>query len=418
MRIALLALFLAAPAGAALTPNAERYLDEGLTNLYGLEYEKSRASFRKLIELEPDNPFGYLFESGAIWWQSSMEYGLFKDTPTLQGLFEQDVEAAIRKADPWTDSKDRTLKVDGHFVSGMALGTRGQWGLMRGHYVKAYFDGRKAMKHLKKCAKMDDEYYDVQLGLGVFDYQAARMQGVLRMAALVGVRGDEERGLEKMHEAMDKGRFASRQAAQFLSSIYILDRKDWKKALEVVLRLRGHFPESVYFRYLEVLVRDRLGDHEASLAAGREIFDRVKADPPGWNKKLLSIVCGLSGDKCLNRESSELAVAWCTRAIESTPEPKPGRKLKPAEQDTLKWLSLSRLYRAYMQEVLGHVDAAERDFKWVLAHPEFADGHSRARECMEHGCAKEDLLLYLRSLSRGETWARAGTGPNLSPSAQ
>src|SRR5258708_5579202 len=173
--ILLAAALLASPGGAALSPNAELSLDRGLHDLYSLDYVEARADFRKLIEQEPDNPFGYLFESGAIWWQSSQEYGLFKDTPTLQGLFEQDVEFAIKKADPLTDSKDKGLKADGHFVEGMALGTRGQWSLMRGHYMKAFFDAKKAIKHLKKVPKIDSSYRDVDLGLGVFDYQAAHM---------------------------------------------------------------------------------------------------------------------------------------------------------------------------------------------------------------------------------------------------
>ena len=141
--ICLLVLAGAPAAQAALSRNAEIQLDEGLKHLYGMDYEKSRAAFRKLIELEPDNPFGYLFESGAIWWQSSQEYGLFKDTPTLQGLFEQDVDAAVRKADPLTDAKDKTTRADGHFVEGMSLGTRGQWGLLRGHYWRAFPTARR-----------------------------------------------------------------------------------------------------------------------------------------------------------------------------------------------------------------------------------------------------------------------------------
>jgi len=64
----------------------------------------------------------------------------------LQGLFEQDVEAAIRKADPWTNSKDKAVRADGHFAMGMALGTSACGACLRGHHVKAYFEG-KAVKH-------------------------------------------------------------------------------------------------------------------------------------------------------------------------------------------------------------------------------------------------------------------------------
>src|SRR5204863_36047 len=96
--------------GAKTSPAATAYLDEGITALYSLDYPRSRKAARKLIELEPDNPFGYLFEAGAIWWQSSQEFGLFKDTPTLQGLFEQDIEAGVRKAEAYIDSKDKQTR--------------------------------------------------------------------------------------------------------------------------------------------------------------------------------------------------------------------------------------------------------------------------------------------------------------------
>ena len=91
-----LAILLAAPVpvhagGARTSPATQAQLDEGLNALYSLDYVQARRASRKLIELEPDNPFGYLFEASAIWWQASQEYVLFKDTPTLQGLFEQDV---------------------------------------------------------------------------------------------------------------------------------------------------------------------------------------------------------------------------------------------------------------------------------------------------------------------------------------
>ena len=88
-----LLLFLALAAGLAwpgsaearLTPAAERNMDDGIRNLYSLDYQASRKAFRRIISEEPANPFGYLAEAGAIWWQAAAEYGLFKGTPTLQG---------------------------------------------------------------------------------------------------------------------------------------------------------------------------------------------------------------------------------------------------------------------------------------------------------------------------------------------
>ena len=44
-----------------LSKTAELYLDNGLHHLYGLDYAEARADFRKIIEAEPESPFGYLY---------------------------------------------------------------------------------------------------------------------------------------------------------------------------------------------------------------------------------------------------------------------------------------------------------------------------------------------------------------------
>lgn len=407
-----LLLLCAAPAGAALTRPAEFALDEGLTHLYGLEYEKSRAAFRGLIEKEPDNPFGYLFEAGAIWWQSSMEYGLFKDTPTLQGLFEQDVEAAIRKAELLEDHGSREQKADAHFVLGMALGTRGQWGLLRGQYVKAYFDGKKAIKHLKKTLKLDESYHDAQLGLGVFDYQAAQLGGVLRtLSAIGGVRGDERRGLEKISTAADKGRYGARQAQQMLMTIYFIDKRDYHAALLLLERLRRSFPQSVYFMALEAAARERTGELEASLALGRLIFEAAEVDHAAFRRKLLSLTCGTTGPRSFDPTIVGLLSDWFDAAIEleekTLADAKKKARGRPSAQARLseRYLTLLRLYRGQASDVLGRREASDADYRKVLAGPDVSDAKARAKECLVTHCGAKNQLDYLRALSRGEAWS-------------
>jgi tetratricopeptide (TPR) repeat protein len=404
--------------GPRLSPAAERQLTEGIDRLYSLDYEQSRAAFRKLIELEPDNPWGYLFEAGGIWWQSSQEYGLFKDTPTLQGLFEQDVEAALRKAEAYIDDKkDARRRADGYFVSGMTLGTRGQWNLMKGKWVAAYLDGKKAVKHLNKCVKLDDEYYDAYLGLGLFDYQAARFSGIIRFgAALTGMRGDEKRGLERIHLAVDKARYANRQAAQLLANTYIVDFRDDARALPVLQKLRGMFPSSVYFVFLEACARHRLGDWDGSVALGRELFAAASADPAAFRRKELTLACGLAGADCLNKADAERLLSWTTHALESVakekaaPKPpaskarpaakgaKPAPKAKPEPPDAFPtWV---HLLRAHALELLGRREEAEGEFKKAAAGPDFDGAHARAKACLAAPCGRDVLLKLLRDRSK------------------
>lgn len=405
---ALLALASPAPAGPHLSPVAEKQLAEGIDRLYALDYDASRASFRRLIELEPDNPWGYLFEAGGIWWQSSQEYGLFKDTPTLQGLFEQDVEAALRKSQAYIDDKkDPQARADGYFVSGMTLGTRGQWNLMKGRWLAAYLDGKKAVKHLNKCVKLDPEYYDAYLGLGLFDYQAAHFSGVVKLgAALTGMRGDEKRGLERIVLAVDKARYANRQAAQLLANLYLIDFRDHARALPVLEKLRAMFPGSVYFVFLEALSRHRLGDWDGSVALGRELFAAAAADPAAFRRKELTLACGLSGEACLGREDAELLLSWTGHALEALAKRKAaaggerrrhGARPGPAEPPVESWL---RLLRGHALDLLGRREEAEEQYRRLAALPDFDGSRERAKACLAQPCGRETLLKLLRERSK------------------
>jgi tetratricopeptide (TPR) repeat protein len=395
MRTSLLALLIAlapAPAlagGARTSPAATAQLDEGLNALYSLDYVQARRASRKLIELEPDNPFGYLFEAGAIWWQSSQEYGLFKDTPTLQGLFEQDIEAGVRKAEAYIDSKDKQTRADGYFVSGMTLGTRGQWNLMKGKWLDAYFDGKKAMKHLKKCVKLDDEYEDVYLGLGVFDYQAAHLQGIAKLGVLFGLRGDEKRGLERIQRAVDKAGFARRQAAQMLASIYLIDLHDDARALAIIQQLRKDFPGSPYFLFLEAMVRHRLGDWDGSLALGRDLHAIVAADPKAFRHKWLTLACGLSGADCLAPADMERTLAWLNHALDATAKEKPGN-----------FRTLLHLLRGMTLDVLGRRDEAAKDYQKAEFLPPIGESREIARACLAAPCDRAAVLKRLREMSK------------------
>lgn len=392
-RAALLALGLAAPAAAAggpkLAPEAERLLEEGVRELYELDYADSRAAFRRLVELEPENPFGYLFEAGGIWWQSSQEYGLFKATPTLEGLFERDIEAALAKARAYLGSEDPELRADGHFVSGMAYGTRGQWNVMKGRWLAAYFDGKKSVRHLKRCLKLDPGYHDAYLGLGLFDYQVARFSGGARLGALLGgMRGDEKRGLERIRQAVERSRYAHKQAAQLLANLYLVDLREDSKALPLLQRLRGFFPGSPYFVFLEALARHRLGELDASAALGRELFAFAQADPAAFRRKELTLACGLSLVSCLGPADAEGFAAWSARALEAS------YREKPSPYQT--WL---RLLRGHALDLLGRREQAVAEYERAAALPPFDDAHARAKSCLEMPCGREVLLGLLRERS-------------------
>ncbi len=399
MRLELAIALLLARAGPtlALTPSAERSLDEGLMQLYNLDYEQARSKFRRLIAEEPANPYGYLFEAGAIWWQASNEYALFEDTPTLEGLFEEDVGEAIRASKAWIQSSDPLVRAEGYFAEGMAYGARGQWHLLRGRWIKAYFDGKRGVKQLYRCLKADPELYDAYLGLGVYDYQAARLPGILKLGALIGVRGDLLRGIERLQLAVEKGRFGSRQAAQFLLGIYLVDLKDTQRAQPLLERLRASYPASPYFHFLEVATRYLLEDFDGSLRQARLLFEKTRSDPTLLGRKRLSLFCGINASACLSPEQLPWLTEWFDRALSAKPAPRGA------------WLTFLRLYRGIMRDASGQREPALEDYRQALANPDWAGMHENARRCVETACTREEILAEWKKASLGLPPAVAGT---------
>lgn len=401
---AILFLVLAAARPAVAEPRLSTttavQLDEGLKALYSLDYPQSRAAFHRLIELEPESPYGYLFEAGGIWWQSSQEYGLFQDTPTLQGVFEDDVDQALRRADAWIDSPDSAKKAAGYFASGMTLGIKGQWRLMKRHWMEAYFEGKKAIKHLKKCLKADPDFVDAHLGLGVFEYQTAHLSGIARLGILFGLRGNEKRGLEEIRLAADRSRDSGRQAAELLAQIDIVDRGDFADAQALLARLRRDFSGSPYFLFLEMIVRHRLGDWDGSLALGRELYRVVAADPASFRPKWLTLVCGLSGPDCLARPDVERGLAWIDHALAATS----GEKVDGFQ-------TLLRLFRGNALDVLNRREEAVAEYKRCLELPPFDFVHERAHACLAAPCGRYEIIGRLRALSKeGPAEAPRGNG--------
>jgi tetratricopeptide (TPR) repeat protein len=282
----------------------------------------------------------------------------------------------------------------------MALGTLGQWRLMKGHWMDAYFAGKKAIKHLKKCVKMDPAYYDAYLGLGVFDYQAAHLSGIAKLGVLLGMRGDEKRGLEEIQLAMDKSRYSNRQAAEFLLCIELVDRHDFARALPVAQKLRAGFPGSPYYVFLEALLRHRLGDWDGSLAVGRELYAQLEADPAAFRPKWLTLVCGLSGADCLAKPDAERALAWFDHALEKT-----------AQEKSSGFTALLHLFRGQLLDVLGRREEAVTEYRRTLTLPDIDFVHARAAACAQAPCGRDETFRTLRAFSKGEGLFDQGAVP-------
>jgi len=388
-------------ARAQINVVSQQYLQEATASLYSLDYADSRKSLRKIIAENPENPFGYLFEAGAIWWQFSNENNLFLKQPDLQDLFIADLTEAMVKSKPMLTSSAPEVRADGDFAQGMALGLRGQWRLLMGHWIDAYFDGHKSLRFLHECLTSDPTYYDADLGLGVYDYEAARFGRKIKMGFLFKIFGDEKKGIRLMSLAKGKGRYSRRQAAVFLLTLYIQDKKDYRDALPLAQEMRRSFPQSPYFEFVQAMLDYDFGLKDESFDLGADLFRKLGKDPARFNPKILSLACSLSGNSCLNKRQMTFFMDWINGGIEKF----------YGNDSQKKWIVALRLLRGYSEGALGKTAQADEDFHDVLTAPDFLDFHARAEQCLSLGCDRQSILADLKKSAADSPSGRALLDP-------
>jgi tetratricopeptide (TPR) repeat protein len=374
------------PAYAQTREEARR---ASLKALYRLDYAVSMEHIRGWIRRSPEDPFGYLFEAGVLWWMISMDPASFRADKKLKPRFLRDLKTGLKLAKPGLRSSDKKLRADSHFITGLLLGIRSQWNLSNSRYLRAFFDGRKGKKFQKRCLEADPTYADAFLGIGLFEYLAGRLPGVLYIPSFI-IRGDVDSGKRNLHKAMDEGRypFAGSQAASNLVSLYILYEKEYGQALEINRRLLDDFPDSPYFRFLDVMILDLLGHRESSIKKAHDLFSLIPDDPGILVVKRMGILCGLQASKCLKPEVLKRPIEWMSSALSSE---------KPAPAG---FKTLLHLYRGVALDILKRREEAKADYEAVLAAPNIGDSHDAAAQCLRKRCSRRAALKLLRKKTK------------------
>jgi hypothetical protein len=109
---------------------------------------------------------------------------------------------------------------------GGALGLKGRWDAIQGHWLAAYKNGKKAFDVQDEAIKSNPELYDAYLGVGIFHYYVAVLPAAVKIFARMIFGGSKAQGLREINLAKDKGRFSRTAALLFLVNLHVNNEKD------------------------------------------------------------------------------------------------------------------------------------------------------------------------------------------------
>ncbi len=360
---------------------ADAKYDRGIALMYRLRFDEAEEEFKDIIRADTSSPAGYFALAALSWWRCSQNFDVRGDSKALENEFMRNVDATIKVCEARLKTGEAPART--WFFLGGAYGLKGRWYAVQRRWFRAYTNGNKGRKYLGKAVKADPGLYDAYLGLGIFDYFADTLPGVLKIPALLFVRGDRARGIAEVSLAREKGRFFSTEAGLFMVEIMTRHEKDYAAALAELDRLEASDPSNLFFRLGRVLTLIHAREWQKAIDESVRFLAEHKAAPSPGIERQLALIYLSAGDSYLALDRPREAAAWFSGGITETAFPEKG------------WVTYCYLRRGQALDLLGKREEALRDYEEVLAREDFWDAHKYARAAAARPPAPAEVYRQL-----------------------
>ncbi|MCI0392524.1 MAG: hypothetical protein MOB07_27650 [Acidobacteria bacterium] len=261
----------------------------GFDLLYNIDYAIAGTRFEEMIVLNPEHPAGHFYLATTQWLSilnsmRRLQIGLYTDDSffagsgdTVDPQLDRKFRDAITKAINVSQARVRKNPndIEGLYYLGAAYGMlAGYEATVTRRFKKALDNGSRGVDYHRKVIKIDPNYADAYLSIGLYNYVVGTLPWVIRWGMkLVKVSGNPQRGLAEIRKAIDYGKYASDDARTVLVAIYQRE-EDYSEALKLLEELALKYPRNYLYRLERASVLGRMGKSCESYAA----FDQVLKD--------------------------------------------------------------------------------------------------------------------------------------------
>jgi tetratricopeptide (TPR) repeat protein len=385
------------PSNAALSPEAGVIKREGNAAIYNMDYAGARARFEELRKLAPRHPAGDLYLAVVVWLEQlnksrRLVTSLYRDDSSFFTGVEKAKESSEGDAvDPTVDRAFRQYIAQAK-IKAMALVNQDRnnpdalyylgtvYGVIAGYdasitrkFFSAVRNGSRSVDLHQKVIKINPNYYDAYLSLGIYNYIVATLPFPLKaLAAMSGFHGNKERGMSQLKLTIEKESDAADDARVILLAIY-QNEKQYGQALEILQTLSAKYPGSYLLKLETASTLAALG-HQAEAA---KIFEGLLTDGSAHDAGDLvhfQYAEALAAEQDYNRAAEHFLIV-----------PKLARK--DSDLATTAMLRAAQVY-----DLAGKRRDALTYYQAVLARPNSLDSREKAesgiKQAYRHGTAK------------------------------
>lgn len=338
------------------TPEMDRWLMQGIDDIYAMRFDDAEAAARRVIALSPEHPHAYLGLAGVTL--TRYVYETDKSDETLVTPFDKRIQDTISVAQRWV--KKHPDDAEGMMVLGAAYGISSRLRLERHEWIKGYLEGRKAVKVTRAAVKADPKLWDAYLGIGMYDYYTDIYPRFIGVLAKIVLRGDRLRGIDTLKLVAERGHYSRLVAQILLVEIYTEDAygaRDGDKAAAIMRELRGRFPDSAMMHSAELV----------ALYEGRRYSEVVS----GAEDYLARVARGKYSPIEAGKGNAILATAlWARDEKEKALEAFRAAQRVMFKGRPSRWAVWSAIRAAQLEDRMGRREEALKDYKAAYAEPD------------------------------------------------
>jgi hypothetical protein len=378
----------------ASTARLEELRAAGFDALYNLDYETARKNFKEIARLFPDHPAGPQFLAATLWAQTLNEsrrlqsslyntesfYAQKEDKPDPRMVEEfrslTRTAAQLAKARLKRNPKD----VEALYFLGATEGLKAAFATaVQRSFMSALSDGSSSVDRHRDVIKLDPNFHDAELTIGLYDYVVGSLPAPVKLlASIIGTRGSKKRGLLTLQRVANEGSFA-RDDAKALLIVLLKREKRYEEALAISRELGTKYPRNYLFKLetadalVSIASVERGAGHVAeTMRAEREalvVFDSLLHDRALREaaSRSLDLIHFRYGEALLEANQTESAAQEFLAAANVTGA--------SPELATMAHLNAARAF-----DLAGKRNDALAHYRIVLTRPDVLDAHDEAKQ--------------------------------------
>jgi hypothetical protein len=379
--------------GTAATPQLVELQAKGSEALFNLDYDVARQRFREMTQLYPDDPSGPEMLATTLWldelnqarrlqaaiYSTQSFYAATEDKPDPRVV--QDFRDLTRKAMQLAKAELQHSPRDPQalYMLGATESLRAAFAAtVERRFMAALRAGSDSIETQRDVLKLDPNFHDAELTIGMYDYIVSTLPLTVRiLASIGGLRGSKKRGIQTLERVAKAGQWARDDAKVLLIAIYKKEKR-FPEALALSRELQGKYPRNYLFR-LETadslvsqaaIVRQANKSKEAE-AMEREAlatFETMLHERPaaGAAPRALDLIHFRYGESLLQMGQAERAAREFLAAT----------TVEGAEAGVV---SRAHLRAAQSFDLAGKRTEALAEYRVVLSRPNVYDSYDQAR---------------------------------------